>query len=536
MSFSTPVKSRPPVANCTPPRMSYQQPRLDLSPLTPRQYSQLTSSFMSNRRRSPSGAQAKSCIHRQASSPLKLDSYPPECTLTGTGPVSSTPKRPGKKQLFRTSVQGDRFIPSRSSTSTAMSKLESESKRSSDSSDSLLPSISSASSYQPNTASLAYQSSVAEACGLALNTRILAFKPEAPQSSKPIDLRSQYNRPLKPAVNAQLRRRLPTSAERILDAPGIRDDYYLNLLDWSRNNQVAIGLDRDLYVWNAESGTVSNLLRTDSDTYIAGIKWSGDGAYIAVGLSDGDVQIWDVEEGEKVRSMSGHAARVGVMSWDRHILSSGCRDGSIWNHDVRVADHKISEFVNHQAEVCGLQWRSDGNQLASGGNDNLVNIWDARSSTPKFTKTNHKAAVKALAWCPWQLNLLATGGGTYDKHIHFWNGTTGARLNSIDTGSQVTSLQWSTTYKEIVSSHGYPDNNLAIWSYPSLVKNGEIQGHDTRILSSALSPDGSTVATVASDENLKFWKVFEQIGKKVSSAVSGTLGSGKDIAKVMMIR
>ncbi|KAK9320463.1 WD40-repeat-containing domain protein [Lipomyces orientalis] len=536
MSFSTPVKSRPPVANCTPPRMSYQQPRLELSPLTPRQYSQLTSSFMSSRRRSPSGAQAKTCIHRQASSPLKLDSYPPECTLTGTGPVSSTPKRPGKKQLFRTSVQGDRFIPSRSSKSTAMSKLESESKVSSDLSESLPSSISSALSYQPNTAALAYQSSVAEACGLALNTRILAFKPEAPQSSKPIDLRSQYNRPLKPAVNAQLRRRLPTSAERILDAPGIRDDYYLNLLDWSRNNQVAIGLDRDLYVWNAESGNVSNLLRTNSDTYIAGIKWSGDGAYIAVGLSDGDVQIWDVEEGEKVRSMSGHAARVGVMSWDRHILSSGCRDGSIWNHDVRVADHKVSEFVNHQAEVCGLQWRSDGNQLASGGNDNLVNIWDARSSTPKFTKTNHKAAVKALAWCPWQLNLLATGGGTYDKHIHFWNGTTGARLNSIDTGSQVTSLQWSTTYKEIVSSHGYPDNNLAIWSYPSLVKNGEIQGHDTRILSSALSPDGSTVATVASDENLKFWKVFEQIGKKVSSAVSGTLGSSKDIAKVMMIR
>ncbi len=32
--------------------------------------------------------------------------------------------------------------------------------------------------------------------------------------------------------------------------------------------------------------------------------------------------------------------------------------------------------------------------LASGGNDNMVNIWDARSSQPKITKSNHQAAVK----------------------------------------------------------------------------------------------------------------------------------------------
>ncbi|KAK9480282.1 WD40-repeat-containing domain protein [Lipomyces japonicus] len=532
MSFSTPVKSRSSMTSCAPSH--FEQFGLDCSPLTPRQYAQLSSSFISSRKYTPV-RENKHAIHKQSSSPIRLDAGLPETALTGSGPSSSnTPRRPSKKQLFKTTVTGDRFIPSRSSSSTAMAKMENMPNMYSSSSAS---SSSNSASYEPNASTLAYQSSVAEACGLALNKKILAFKPEPPQSSKPIDLRSQYNRPLKPAVNAQLRRRLPTSAERILDAPGIRDDYYLNLLDWSCNNQLAIGLDRDLYVWNAETGSVSSLLQTSSDTYISGLKWSGDGAYVAVGLSDGDVQIWDVEEQQKIRSMTGHAARVGVMSWDRHILSSGCRDGSIWNHDVRIAQHKVAELANHQGEVCGLQWRSDGAQLASGGNDNLVNIWDARSSTPKFTKTNHKAAVKALAWCPWQLNLLATGGGTSDKYIHFWNGTTGARLNSIDTGSQVTSIQWSTTYKEFVSSHGYPDNNLTIWSYPTLVKNGEILGHDSRILSSALSPDGTTLATVASDENLKFWKIFEQMGKKASTASSSNpLVSGKDIAKVMMIR
>ena len=104
--------------------------------------------------------------------------------------------------------------------------------------------------------------------------------------------------------------------------------------------------------------------------------------------------------------------------------------------ESRIAQHKVAELVSHTAEVCGLEWRSDGSQLATGGNDNLVSIWDARSlGAPKFQKTNHKAAVKALAWCPWSPNLLATGGGSYDRHIHFWNTTTGARTNSIDTGT-----------------------------------------------------------------------------------------------------
>lgn len=454
----------------------------------------------------------------KSTSPLKNDATMSDYGLVGSNSKLNTPKS-------KRCQTADRFIPNRQAThNTAKCKIEEDNNSKEE---------------NKNTTS-ATSSSLAEACGVALNTRILEFQPAAPQSSKPIDLRTQYNRPLKPTCNAQMRRKVPTAPERVLDAPGLIDDYYLNLLDWSCGNQVAIALEQSVYIWDASSGTVSALMEGDSaiSNYVSGVKWSGDGAYLSIGMSDGDVQIWDVEEQTKLRSMTGHSARVGVMSWDKHIVSSGCRDGSIWNHDVRIADHKIAELNNHSAEVCGLDWRSDGSQLASGGNDNVVNIWDARStSTPKFSKTNHKAAVKALAWCPWQMNLLATGGGSQDKFIHFWNSTTGARVNSIDTDSQVTSLKWSSNYKEIVSAHGFPDNHLTIWSYPSLTKNVEIVAHDSRVLHSSLSPDGQTLATCAADENLKFWKIFEQVGKKASSAssASSTIAS-KEMSKSMVIR
>lgn len=67
-------------------------------------------------------------------------------------------------------------------------------------------------------------------------------------------------------------------------------------------------------------------------------------------------------------------------------------------------------------------------QLASGGNDNLLMVWDAASDRPAHRITAHQAAVKALAWCPFQANLLATGGGTADRTIKFHNTHTGRLL------------------------------------------------------------------------------------------------------------
>jgi cell division cycle protein 20 (cofactor of APC complex) len=251
---------------------------------------------------------------------------------------------------------------------------------------------------------LSYQETMAKACGVALEKRILTFSAQPPPSDSH-SLRNPWHRPSKPN-RIMAKRRIPLVAEKILDAPGLADDYYLNLLDWSSKNLLAVGLEDTVYIWNGDTGSVQEFCRTKTDDSIASLKWASDGSYIAIGTAQGDSQIWDVDTNAKIRSMKGHTSRVGVLSWDQHILSSGARDGSIWNHDVRIAKHKVAELLGHTAEVCGLQWRPDGNMLASGGNDNLVQIWDARSSIPRTTKTAHTAAVKALAWCPWQLVIL----------------------------------------------------------------------------------------------------------------------------------
>ena len=43
---------------------------------------------------------------------------------------------------------------------------------------------------------------------------------------------------------------------------------------------------------------------------------------------------------------------------------------------------------------------------------------------------------------------------------------------------------------------------------PNQVRVAELRGHTSRVLHMAQSPDGTTIATAAADETLRFWKIL----------------------------
>ena len=231
---------------------------------------------------------------------------------------------------------------------------------------------------------------------------------------------------------------------KVLDAPELADDFYLNLVDWSSTNVLAVGLASCVYLWSAHNSRVTKLcdLSEISDS-VTSIAWVNKGSKIAVGTNAGMVRIYDAETQEFERQMSGHTARAGALAWNDYILSSGSRDRSILHRDVREAPHSFKRLVGHRQEVCGLKWSPSGTQLASGGNDNKLLIWEGLNATSLHRFADHTAAVKAITWNTHQSGVLASGGGTADKKIRFWNTLTGKMLSEVDTGSQVCNLMWS---------------------------------------------------------------------------------------------
>lgn len=318
---------------------------------------------------------------------------------------------------------------------------------------------------------------------------------------------------------------------KVLDAPDLADDFYLNLVDWGSSNILGVGLGSCVYMWNSASGRVTKLCDLEDDI-VTSVSWIQRGSHVSIGTNKGLVQIWDAEKCRRLRTMTGHTARVGALAWNDHILTSGSRDRLIYHRDVRQPDQWLRKLVGHKQEVCGLRWNTEDGQLASGGNDNKLMVWDKLSETPLWKFSDHTAAVKAIAWSPHQHSLLASGGGTADRRIKFWNTSTGQCTSEIDTGSQVCNLAWSKNSNEIVSTHGYSQNQIVVWKYPSMTQVASLTGHTYRVLYLAMSPDGQTVVTGAGDETLRFWKCF---GKRERDGVGGE-GAGARMERWGVIR
>ena len=67
---------------------------------------------------------------------------------------------------------------------------------------------------------------------------------------------------------------------------------------------------------------------------------------------------------------------------------------------------------------------------------------------------------------------------------------------------------FSKNVNELVSTHGYSQNQINVWKYPSMKRMATLTGHSYRVLYLAASPDGQTLVTGAGDETLRFWNVF----------------------------
>lgn len=80
---------------------------------------------------------------------------------------------------------------------------------------------------------------------------------------------------------------------KVLDAPALQDDFYLNLIDWSEDNQLAVGLGNCIYLWNASNSKVTKLCELTGDM-VTSVGWRLKDNQIAIGCNSGVVQVWDV--------------------------------------------------------------------------------------------------------------------------------------------------------------------------------------------------------------------------------------------------
>ena len=136
-------------------------------------------------------------------------------------------------------------------------------------------------------------------------------------------------------VTKKPRRVIRDSPTKSFELPSMMDDYYLNLISWSKDNIIAAALDSSVYIWNAWTEEAKHVVTLDGDeSYISSVSWCtipGCTKNLAIGTSNGRVQLWDTEVMRIVRKLDGHSDRVSCLTWNDETkwMTSGSRDSQI---------------------------------------------------------------------------------------------------------------------------------------------------------------------------------------------------------------
>ncbi|KAI9725440.1 MAG: hypothetical protein M1828_003111 [Chrysothrix sp. TS-e1954] len=374
----------------------------------------------------------------------------------------------------------------------------------------------------------------------------------------------------------------------LLEAPGLRDDFYCSVLAFSKTaNLLAVGLADKIYMWNelerpwsAPQELGGSSARAGYITSLAFSSDRGERAILAISHGDGQVVLWSPKDADqRVLRLRLAAAAVHVsfrplplrrpsqrilsIMTDQEMLLVGEDSGAIsvyfveWPRDAErdlfgwhggIVLH--CRLAMHRQQICGIAWSTDGELLATGGNDNRCYLIEtnkilasrAQRSADllenlsvlilKEDVAKHQwrisAAVKAIAFCPWQRGLIAVGGGSNDRCIHFYHTISGACLATIDCAAQVTSLIWSPTRCEIAATFGFaqPDHpfRVAVYSWPSCNQIIAIPWHDEMRALYAIPYPGGPDVGVGRRNRGAWWRRANQDGCIV---VAGSDGSVK---------
>ena len=232
------------------------------------------------------------------------------------------------------------------------------------------------------------------------------------------------------------------------------------------------------------------------------------------------IDLWQIPSGEHVKTLTSPSIREKInaltFSPDDSLLASGGNDDVIllWNLDN--LEQLGTPFIGHSDNVNALAFNHDGTQLASGSNDNSTILWDVASGENTALlpdEPQHSNSVRSLAFDP-SGRWLASGGN--DDTIIIWDlkpeDTEQAIGRKIRMERDVIDLAF-TAEGELVAA-GMIRRTVKLWKIKNnntiIDSNIPLEGHASRVLSLAFNDDGSMLASGATDKTTILWDIFSQ--------------------------
>ena len=157
--------------------------------------------------------------------------------------------------------------------------------------------------------------------------------------------------------------------------------------------------------------------------------------------------------------------------------------------------------IGHDRDVNTVALSSNGAIIASGSDDDTINIWNAQTGELLSTLEGHKRRVNSVKIAPDGYTVIS---GSDDRTVRIWNAQTGELLRTLEGhGGGVNSVAIALDGRTVVS--GSSDNNILVWDWINWELKAIIEGHGGGVNSVAIASDGRTVVSGGEDNNIMIW-------------------------------
>jgi WD40 repeat protein len=202
-----------------------------------------------------------------------------------------------------------------------------------------------------------------------------------------------------------------------------------------------------------------------------------------------------------------------AFSPDGRLLASGGRRGRVHVHDVAAGDQVLALETGEDL-VNNVAFSPDGRLLATAGGGEAVRLWETLTGrVVGRMDAGRGAIVRAVAFSP--DGTLAAG--YEDGAVRIWSAATGEQQPLPGTfAAPVTDLAFSLGGSFLAASD---DGMVRVWGATVGERTTTITRHDTWVMGTAFSPDGTLLASGGEDGRLNFYDVAT--GELVRSEYAG---------------
>jgi WD40 repeat protein len=214
-------------------------------------------------------------------------------------------------------------------------------------------------------------------------------------------------------------------------------------------------------------------------------------------------------------TLRGHSDHIGRIAWspDGRLLATPSRDGTVRLWDGETGQH-LHTVKAHPELVRAAAFDRTGKVLATGGDDGSVRLWRVGSWRPLAALTVPDCQV--LAFSPTE-HLLAIGVRGFAAIYDIRKEEIRHRLHD---GATVTALGFDPSGRTLAT--GASDSDVKLWDAAEGVPTAILEGHAGVVTSVAFAPDGRTLASSGWDHTIKVW---DRVSGRLVTTLEGHTGA-----------